>query len=50
MSAKIALEMSMLQIYGNRLAESYSKHLDDGIFELQAKLGTDITRALYFLL
>ena len=32
------------------MAISYEnhKHLDDGIFELRAKFGTDITRVLYF--
>lgn len=28
--------------------EPYSKHLDDGIFELRCKFGSDITRVLYF--
>lgn len=28
--------------------EPYSKHLDDGIFELRCKFGTDISRVLYF--
>ena len=26
----------------------YSKHLSEGIFELRAKVGSDITRVLYF--
>ncbi len=26
----------------------YSEHLDDGIFELRCKLGSNITRSLYF--
>ena len=26
----------------------YSKHLSEGIFELRAKVGADITRVLYF--
>ena len=33
---------------GNMLREPYSKHLDDGIFELRCKFGSDITRVLYF--
>ena len=28
--------------------EPQSKHLDDGIFELRAKVGSDISRVLYF--
>lgn len=31
-----------------RLREPYSKSLGDGIFEIRAKVGTDITRVLYF--
>ncbi len=30
------------------LREPYSKHLDDGIFELRCKFGSGITRVLYF--
>jgi len=26
----------------------YSKHLEDGIFEIRTKFGSDITRVLYF--
>ena len=38
----------MLEEKGNQLREPYSKHLDDGIFEIRGKVGTDITRVLYF--
>ena len=38
----------LLEKNGNELREPYSKPLDDGIFELRAKQGTDIARALYF--
>ena len=31
-----------------RLREPYSKPLDDGIFELRAKIGSDISRVMYF--
>ena len=34
--------------YGNQLREPYSKPLGDGIFELQGKVGSDISRVLYF--
>ena len=30
------------------MREPYSKHLDDGIFELRCKVGNNITRVLYF--
>lgn len=40
--------LELLEEYGNQLREPYSKHLDDGIFELRAKQGSDISRVLYF--
>ena len=48
MRAKIYGLLTVLQEKGNMLREPYSKHLDDGIFELRCKLGSDITRVLYF--
>ena len=48
MLAKIMGEISLLEEYGNLLREPYSKHLEDGIFELRAKVGNDISRVLYF--
>ncbi len=38
----------MLSVNGPELREPYSKSLGDGIFELRTKVGTDITRVLYF--
>ena len=40
--------IELLQEKGNQLREPYSKHLDDGIFELRCKVGSNITRVLYF--
>lgn len=40
--------VDILEQYGNQLREPYSKSLEDGIFELRAKVGTDISRVLYF--
>ena len=40
--------IDILEENGNQLREPYSKPLEDGIFELRAKLGSDITRILYF--
>ena len=40
--------LTILQEKGNALREPYSKHLDDGIFELRCKVGNNITRVLYF--
>ena len=48
MRAKIYGLMEILQEKGNMLREPYSKHLDDGIYELRCKFGSDITRVLYF--
>lgn len=48
MRAKMVNTISILQDNGYELREPYSKHLSDGIFELRAKVGTDITRVLYF--
>ena len=48
MRAKMADMISILQDNGYELREPYSKHLDDGIFELRCKVGSNITRVLYF--
>ena len=40
--------MDILAEYGNELRMPYSEHLDDGIFEVRAKFGSNITRVLYF--
>ena len=48
MRAKVLRLVSMISENGPELREPYSKHLDGGIFELRAKVGSDITRVLYF--
>lgn len=48
MRAKMTNIISILQDNGYELREPYSKHLSEGIFELRAKVGSDITRVLYF--
>lgn len=48
MREKIFKSIDLLRIKGNSLREPYSKSLDDGIFELRCKVGSDITRTLYF--
>lgn len=50
MKAKLFGLVNLLEQYGNQLREPYSKSLGDGIFEIRAKVGTDITRVLYFFL
>lgn len=46
--AKVLRDLDLLEVFGNRLREPYSKHLEDGIFELRTQLASDITRSLYF--
>lgn len=48
MKAKVVGLIQILQEFGNELREPYSKHLGDGIFELRAKQGSDLSRVLYF--
>ena len=48
MRANIARTIKLLEENGTRLRMPYSEHLSDGIFELRAKVGSDISRVLYF--
>ena len=48
MRSKMLWLLSILEENGNELREPYSKYIGDHIFELRAKVGTDITRMLYF--
>ena len=48
MKAKLFKLLELLELKGNELREPYSRILDDGIFELRAIQGTNITRILYF--
>ena len=48
MKAKLYRLIELLEVRGNELREPYSKMLEDGIFELRAIQGSDITRILYF--
>jgi len=48
MQAKLVRTIQILQDNGTALREPYSKPLDGGIFELRAKVGSDISRVLYF--
>ena len=47
--AKLADTIMILQDNGYELREPYSKHISEGLFELRAKQGSDITRVIYFL-
>ena len=48
MKAKMTRTINLLEVNGYKLREPYTKSLRDGIFELRAKEGSDITRVLYF--
>ncbi len=50
MMSKMARVIAILQVNGPALREPYSKPLSDGIFELRAQVGSDISRVLYFFL
>lgn len=42
--------IDILSQNGTNLREPYSKYLKDGIFELRAKVGSNISRVLYFFI
>ena len=48
MRVKTMRTIDLLQNNGTELREPYSKALDDGLFELRVKVGSNITRVLYF--
>ena len=48
MRAKVLRTVQLLADNGTQLREPYSKPLEDGIYELRAKVGSDISRVLYF--
>lgn len=48
MRGKLVMILKVLQEKGMQLREPYSKYLEDGIFEIRGKVGSDISRVLYF--
>ena len=50
MKAKVLRTIQLLQLFGSELREPYSKPLGDGIFELRAQVGNNISRVLYFFI
>ncbi|MBQ9070819.1 MAG: type II toxin-antitoxin system RelE/ParE family toxin [Clostridia bacterium] len=48
MQTKLFRLLELLELKGNELREPYSKALSDGIFEIRAIQGNNITRVLYF--
>lgn len=50
MRAKLLRLIMLLEENGYELREPYSKVLGDGIFEIRAQQGNNITRVLYFFI
>lgn len=50
MRTKMVRTIQLLQNLGFDLREPYSKPLGDGIFELRAQVGNNISRVLYFFI
>ena len=48
MRAKMLLSIRIVREKGYQTRVPYSEELEDGIFELRAKVGSDISRVLYF--
>lgn len=48
MKAKVFRVLDMLEINGPALRMPHSENIEDGIFEIRAKQGSDISRVLYF--
>lgn len=48
MQAKIFRLLELLELKGSELREPYSRLISDGIFEIRAIQGNNITRILYF--
>ena len=48
MRAKMLLSIRLVKEYGYLSRLPYSEELEDGIFELRAKSGSNISRILYF--
>ncbi len=48
MLAKVLRAIEYVRDYGTYAREPYSKHIEDGIFEIRAKVGSDISRVMYF--
>ena len=48
--AKIYRDIKLLEVSGNLLREPYSKALNNGLFELRTKQGTNISHIIYFFI
>ena len=50
MRARLVKIIELLSVNGTSLRKPYSEYLTDGIFEIRAKVGSDISRILYFFI
>ena len=50
MRAKMLMSIRIIKETGYQTRMPYSRELNDGIFELRAKVGSDISRVLYFFM
>lgn len=48
MRAKMVGLLEILEEKGNLLREPYTKHLEDGIYEIRCKVGNNISRIMFF--
>lgn len=48
MRARLLKTIDLLSKNGTELRMPYSEHIVDGIFEIRARVGSDISRVLYF--
>lgn len=48
MRAKMVKLIELLEEKGNSLRMPYSEYIEDGIFEIRGKFGSNIARVLYF--
>lgn len=48
LKAKVLRDLELLEAFGNRLREPYSKSLGEGLFELRTKQSTNLVRSIYF--
>jgi len=48
LKAKVFRDIGLLEEFGTKLNEPYSKHLKEGVHELRVRLGSDRSRILYF--
>lgn len=47
-AARVVAVIDLLERHGIDLHMPHAKHLEDGVWELRARLGSDIWRVLYF--